>query len=301
MEHNNILDKWLNGELSSQELERFNANPDFDIYRNIDREIQKIEVPSHDVETGFADLLQRKSTSKKEIKIFRLSNVLKVAAIFVMLVMSYIFVANIPSTTTAPMANTEQLLLPDDSRITLNKDATVTYKKYGWAFDRNVTLEGEAFFEVAKGKKFTVTTEQGIVTVLGTKFNVSTKNNKFKVSCYEGLVSVSHNNRIFEVTPGNSYTFDNESNVNHIVYTSHPTWIFNESSFTNIDLYSVILALENQFGIAIKTENINVDLRYTGTFTHTNLEDALRTVTVPLNLSYRKDSKNGVTIYNSKK
>ncbi|MGJ8666769.1 MAG: FecR family protein [Patiriisocius sp.] len=301
MENSDILEKWLNGDLSPKELEAFNANPDFAIYRKIDREVQKIELPSHDVATGFNDLLKRKGTAKKEVKVFRLSNMLKIAAILTLLIMSYIFVSNIPSTVTAPMAKTEQVFLPDNSRITLNNDASISYKKYGWAFDRNVTLEGEAFFEVAKGKKFTVTTPQGIVTVLGTKFNVSTKNNTLSVSCFEGKVSATSRGKTVIVKKGDTFIFSDESISKYILYTAHPTWVFNESSFTDVDFINVIMAIENQYGITIKTENINVDLRYTGTFTHTNLEDALRTVTVPLNLSYRKDSKNGVTIYDSRK
>ncbi len=74
--------------------------------------------------------------------------------------------------------------LPDASKITLQKNTRVGYKKYSWPFNREVTLEGEAFFEVAKGETFTVTTSNGSVKVLGTSFNVNTKNDLLLISCY---------------------------------------------------------------------------------------------------------------------
>jgi transmembrane sensor len=42
-----------------------------------------------------------------------------------------------------------------------------------WSKERTLSLEGEAFFEVQKGSKFSVVTSDGIVEVLGTSFDVT--------------------------------------------------------------------------------------------------------------------------------
>ncbi|MFT7071859.1 MAG: ferric-dicitrate binding protein FerR (iron transport regulator) [Patiriisocius sp.] len=302
MENKELVHKWLNGEASPAELEALKKDPVFAAYANIDARTKQMETPEHDIYKGLEDLKTKRISPKKKVKIFRLSTIIKIAAIFALLAMSYVFVANIPTTVGTPMAETTTISLPDASRITLNENSNASYNKYGWPFNRTIQLEGEAFFEVAKGKTFRVATALGDVTVLGTKFNVSIRDNVLKVSCYEGLVAVTRNGTTFNISPGDSFTFsDLASTVNNKMYISHPTWIFNESSFINTRLGNVLMAIENQYGVTINTQNIDVDLQYTGTFTHNNLENALRTVTVPLNLSYRKNSKNDVLIYDSRK
>ena len=51
-------------------------------------------------------------------------------------------------------------------------------------------LLGKASFNVTKGKTFTVSTEAGDVTVLGTKFLVDQQGKKMFVNCEEGSVKV---------------------------------------------------------------------------------------------------------------
>ena len=80
--------------------------------------------------------------------------------------------------------------LPDSSFVALNMGSELYYTKKGWQTERRVELKGEAFFKVKKGSIFEVETDQGIISVLGTEFNVKSWNNYFEVTCYSGLVRV---------------------------------------------------------------------------------------------------------------
>jgi ferric-dicitrate binding protein FerR (iron transport regulator) len=51
---------------------------------------------------------------------------------------------------------------------------------------------------------FSVNTTAGVITVLGTQFNVKERN-YFEVHCYEGLVSVTHNNETIKLPPGKHF------------------------------------------------------------------------------------------------
>jgi ferric-dicitrate binding protein FerR (iron transport regulator) len=82
------------------------------------------------------------------------------------------------------------LVLPDGSLVSLNADSKVTYKPLIWRIMRSVKMEGEAYFEVEKGSKFVVSTKNGVVRVLGTKFNVLSRGETFSVSCISGRVEV---------------------------------------------------------------------------------------------------------------
>ena len=117
---------------------------------------------------------------------------------------SYYF-TSLDSITTTDLAEHTEVYLPDSSQVILNAESKISFNKKTWDENRNVTLEGEAFFKVAKGKRFTVATESGIITVLGTQFNVENRKNFFEVTCYEGLVSVTYNNKETKLAAGTSF------------------------------------------------------------------------------------------------
>ena len=80
--------------------------------------------------------------------------------------------------------------LPDHSKVNLNAQSSLTYFPYWWKLNRMVKLEGEGFFEVEKGRKFTVFSTKGITQVVGTSFNIFAREDIYKVTCITGSVKV---------------------------------------------------------------------------------------------------------------
>ena len=80
--------------------------------------------------------------------------------------------------------------LPDGSSVKLMQNSTLSYNKVSWLWGRKLNLFGSAFFDVTPGKTFTVRTEAGDVTVLGTKFLVEQEGKTITVNCEEGSVKV---------------------------------------------------------------------------------------------------------------
>ena len=303
MEAKKALKKWLDNQATPSDMEVLELWPDFDIYKKIDAHTKEILLPEHDIASGIKALNENPLFNKpRQIKpaVITMSRLLKIAAVFVLLAISGVYLTTLPTNIQAPITSIQTIELPDSSKITLNENSRVTYKKYGWPFKREVTLDGEAYFEVAKGKTFTVLTPKGKISVLGTSFNVKIENDILIVSCFEGFVSVKANGIDTLVSAGDSFSFS-PSLENQKLYTSKPTWIFNESSFVDLPLEVVLLEIEKHYKVTVTTKNIDVTLRYTGSFTHTNLEQALETVTLPLNLYFSKVSENEVQIYNPKK
>jgi len=74
----------------------------------------------------------------------------------------------------APSDQLSSLVLPDGSAIFLNAGSRISYKKGFGITHRNLTLKGEAFFEVkrAEGLPFRISAGEVMVRVTGTKFNV---------------------------------------------------------------------------------------------------------------------------------
>ena len=100
-------------------------------------------------------------------------------------------------------AETKEISLPESSQVIVNADSRLVYNKNKFNDDRELKLDGEAFFKVKPGSHFTVKTDQGTVTVLGTSFNVISRPGIFEVSCHTGKVLVTNNanEKLFQENP----------------------------------------------------------------------------------------------------
>jgi transmembrane sensor len=298
MNTENYLAKWLSGDLNDTELKAFKEHPEYQEYVRIAAHTKNWKAPGYDVSEQLA-LLKEKTNPVKESKVIKMNPAklwLRIAAAVVLIFGTTYFMMRDTQVTTE-FAQTETVILPDDSEIILNAGSHVSYNKLGWSGERKVALEGEAYFKVEKGQTFDVVTNQGTVSVLGTQFNVKDRENFFEVVCYEGLVKVTYNSRQTLLQPGESLrvVYGEVSEASRLD-VSEPSWITKESSFTSAPLHMVFDELERQYDVEVKgIENKDKPL-FTGGFKHDNLEMALKAVCVPLNLSYNINKDGTITI-----
>lgn len=99
------------------------------------------------------------------------------------------------NTITIPKGGVFQVSLPDGSKVWLNSESKLTFPIAFNAHDRVVSLEGEAYFDVAKdtNRPFIVQAGNLKVQALGTEFNVNAyKEHKIKTILTEGKIRVSN-------------------------------------------------------------------------------------------------------------
>lgn len=292
--------KWLNNELSSEEIEDLKQSEDLQTLEKIAHYSSQLETPKVD---AFAALeaFKAKNHSKKKTKVRTLDfkALYKVAAVLVvMLTSAYFLFFNNTKSFETQIAQTKTVTLPDNSEVILNSASKLSFNEKKWADKRALTLEGEAYFKVQKGQTFNVNTTSGVVTVLGTQFNVKERKNYFEVNCYEGLVSVTYNNETIKLPHGKTFRVINGIIENVEGFNAqNPSWIQQESSFSKIPLNQVIAELERQYDMKIKVKGVDTSKLFTGSFTHTDQEIALQAVTIPLKLSYKIQGKT-IIFYN---
>lgn len=107
------------------------------------------------------------------------------------------------------------VVLPDGTTVWLNSDSRLSYDiSYGRS-SRNVTLEGEGYFDVAKDSErpFTVHVDAYNVTALGTSFNISAykEESRTVTTLVEGRVRVCTSGLDTQLTDSQSITFDKDS------------------------------------------------------------------------------------------
>ncbi|MBC8767516.1 FecR family protein [Arenibacter sp. BSSL-BM3] len=295
----NYLAKWLNNELSEEEVVKFKESKEYASYVKLREATDNLVGPDFDMAKAWEDLNKQKAS--KESKVVKLNPFKKylsiAAAIALIFTATFLYYGTLNEEVSTQYAERAEIVLPDASEVQLNADSQISYSKKNWDNKRNIALNGEAYFKVAKGKRFTVTTENGTVTVLGTQFNVENRKGYFEVACYEGLVSVIYNKKEVKLPAGNSLVVINgEVQALEIPNIKEPSWIRNESNFKSIPLKYVLDEFQRQFNLEVATQNIDTEQLFTGSFSNTNKDLALQSISTPSQMKYKLEG-NKVLFY----
>jgi transmembrane sensor len=188
-------------------------------------------------------------------------------------------------------ARIETVSLPDGSTVVLNAASTLKYNKHNWQKARLVEMNGEAFFHVTKGSQFNVVTTTGVISVLGTTFNVYARGNKLEVFCKTGKVAVSNVKTV--ILKSGMKVLSVDGSMLKIVNVEQPhegSWQQGDFWFRSSPLKDVIAEIERQFDVTISYPNID-NRYYTGYFNRRSLNEALSTVLYPMQLNYQIKNK----------
>ena len=200
IEENNFLAKWLEGTISDQELESLVSEDDYIAYKKLKNGFDLLEKLERPVSPSFnvvKNKIDQKQNDKKHHQYYKLGFSIA-ATILVIFGLFFAFNSQEISYET-PYAEQKTVSLPDGSEVVLNAKSDINFTEKEWETNRNIKLNGEAFFKVKKGSTFTVQTSNGQVTFLGTQFNVKDTGAFFEVVCYEGKVSVTNNKKEYRL------------------------------------------------------------------------------------------------------
>lgn len=302
MDKEYLIEKWLADELTPAEMEEFQALDDYALNKAIIEGVAHFKADQFSKVADFSELEERLPSQATQPKVRTLhwtKPLLRVAAVAVIAIGLY-FTLFYNTTTRVETLAAEKVTveLPDESVVTLNALSEISFNKRNWDEKREVQLNGEAFFDVAKGAIFDVITEDGLVRVVGTEFNVKQRDGYFEVKCFEGVVRVSALDTDKELRVGDTYRLYNGEITFDEISGDEPTWTQNVSTFSRVNMTEVISELERQYNITVVFDDVNTDRLFTGGFVHNNLENALNSITEPMDLTYEMESSNLVRLKN---
>lgn len=297
MEENYKLAKWLDGEMTDAELKEFQADPDFPLYEKIKLYSSQLETPKFDEHKILSTVLETKKQTPKVVTL-KPNWFMRIAAVLVIgFGLFFAYNTFTPATELAENGKQTTFLLPDNSEVVLNSGSQIDYKKWNWDSNRKLELNGEAYFKVAKGKKFEVNTNLGKVSVLGTQFNVKARKDRFDVICFEGKVKVNFNTQEVILSPGQMVSFEgNEKIVSKTISDAKPVWLSKELSFEKEKLTAVLEEIQRQYNVTIDAKNIKSDQLFTGKIPTNNIDIALKTITSIYHLKYSKSTNSNYVI-----
>ncbi len=301
MDREYLIKKWLNDDLTSTEAQAFEKLEDYRLHEKIIEGAQYFKASKLEEAASIDAFYERfhKKTASEKSKSLDFSFILKIAAsVAIVFGIASFFWLRMDTTLHTVANHKTTILLPDNSKVGLNAVSTIVFNEKNWAQKREVQLEGEAFFEVAKGATFDVITDSGMVQVLGTKFNVKSRENYFEVQCFEGVVRVKVAGTEKKLHAGQTYRKLGDKQESSGITRVTPEWMDNTTTFKSVPFRMVVSEFERQYDVVIRLNKIDKNRLFTGGFVHDNLNDGLKAITLPLDLSYQIDDNNLINLFN---
>ncbi len=181
------------------------------------------------------------------------------------------------------------LTLPDGTKVILAGASKIKYAATFSEQNRNVYLDGQAFFEVQRDtlKPFIVHTNYGEVKVLGTSFNVSAYEADKEVITAVATGKVSYTSpqkdSVVLLLPGQKSTYNNNLKtllVTDVVEEADWAWTSGRISFSADSLGKIATALQRHFGKSVQFTNPQYKkFRYTGSFYNQSQSEILEMLT----------------------
>ncbi|QRX62689.1 FecR domain-containing protein [Dysgonomonadaceae bacterium zrk40] len=320
-----ILSKYFSGELNRSEgMKLFQQMKNDEQLRQEYIRLQNIYAltrlapePTQESEgkKGFSRFTHRMNEKKRQK---RMRFLLQYAAISLLLIASTFFLTRaltLPSTSATemntlyvPAGQRAQLTLHDGTQVWLNAQSTLTYPARFNRKRREVSVVGEAYFEVAENRKkpFIVTTQQLTMEVLGTEFNVYSypESGYTRTSLVEGALMVSEtgkNDKPVLLSPNQQVTYcENVIKLESLQNPEHLLWREGIYAFDNERLIDIIGKLELYYDITIQVEDPEIfNVCYTGKFRQRDgIDEILHILQKIQSFKIQKDKeKNMIILY----
>jgi len=212
-----------------------------------------------------------------------------------------------------PLGEKAQIILSDGSHVWINSASKLRYPVQFGEISRDVTLEGEAFFDVVKkhGKTFVVNTRDVKVNVLGTAFNVKCYpgDKKTQTIVVRGEVKVEEvngNQKAIIIKPNEMATLHEQTTtsrqasqapqftVNKVDPENLVSWKDQLLVFAGETFEDLAVKMERWFNVKIKIDNDELKSeRFNGKFVHNEtvyqVLEAIK-ITTPINYKVEKDT-----------
>ena len=294
------IDQWLSEDPNNQKvLEEILAAS------NLSSRME--EMDEYDAVTAWKLLVQKALISKKEktIRMWKLAAaVLLIVGLGGIIAQFYILHDVKPETellntkVVTQRGQTSKVILPDSTVVYLNSATELVYTNHFMAENRNVQVNGEAYFEVSKDAQnpFTVSMDNVMVQVHGTEFNVRTdeRDQTIDVILDEGKVELMHEEAAFKNTmlnPGQRAQINGlhtQFTIDEVDSYKYTSWRDGILIFQDDPMSEVFKKLESWYDVDIEIQDQEIyDLNFNATIMDESLEEIFDLMSYTCNIDYK--------------
>lgn len=189
------------------------------------------------------------------------------------------------TTVSADYGQISKVLLPDSTQIWINSGSTIRYNNQFSATNRDIDLDGEAYFKVHKNKELplVVSSDELRVKVLGTSFSVMAypEEKTIDIVLEEGKVELNSANQSsfrYEMKPGEKTSFNKTTKVlSHAMVNTElfTSWKEGTINIYNLPLNELVIKLERRYNQKFEVEESIKNLPYNFTIKNEDLSSIL--------------------------
>lgn len=199
------------------------------------------------------------------------------------------------ATVTSPRGQITSMTLFDGTTVWLNSGSSLKYSNQFGQIRREVTLEGEALFEVKKDvkKSFVVNMGNSTVEVHGTTFNAKNYHDEKEVVLLEGKIEFKNLSKSIVMSPNDRVTVNKSTEevaVDKVNGSEYKSWIGGKINFDNETLDDLVLRLERWYDIEFEFEKPNIrSYKFSGVINKDkSLDYTLRIIELTNKVKFRK-------------
>ncbi|WP_455584641.1 FecR family protein [Bacteroides sp.] len=314
---NNILEKYIHGSISEEEYNELKQRIQDDSDRSIPDMLD--DCWQNDLNIHVMPQRAKERTRKhidekikKDIRRMWLKRASAIAASLLLpvLILSTVYLyrevnhyKQIPNIVSVNRGQRAGITLPDGTIVHLNSESKLTYTPDFNGKLREVSLEGEAFFEVTpnKEKPFIVKTSVFNVEVLGTSFNVSVYNdeNIVETALIEGKVKLTMNkcpSKPVYLAPSQKFVYskdERKGGISIMEEDSELAWKQGILAFNAVPLKEVLRRIERWYGVTIHYDKDSlVNDKFTGQFKMISIQEMMNILRIHYNLKFKIENNN---------
>ncbi len=210
-----------------------------------------------------------------------------------------------PRVYTAGASEIREVMLPDQSLVQLNAQSEIRLDPNFNETQRKLYLSGQAFFRVTDaGKPFLVQTDNGLVEVMGTAFDVKNRYDRTEVVVREGLVKITsvydHDSLLLRANERSVIEEDHTIRSKEAVDAAYMIgWLDNRFVFDQTPLTEAVDEIERRYGVDIKIAGTRSEtLSMSGSYAYKSIDSTLQSFCLALDLKFNKE--NGTYIIRDK-
>lgn len=292
-----ILERYVKKEATQSEVEL--------VETYLDKKAEKKKaVPFNIEEVKHRLYSQIEASINREHQTDRLKNVYRkwAVAASILMVFGTFFFAFVDFSTkvvevTTAYGERKEVQLPDGTLVTLNSGSSLRYPEKFNGDQREVALNGEAFFDVFRDtlKPFTIKTGKLRTQVLGTSFNINAfqESDSIRVSVVEGKVMVHDAMAVKEILLPNQQLKYNKKDQGYRTsrYDSSidRAWSSNVIYFNGTSLAEAAKILERWYNVTIEITDADLDDKMvTGKYNDPKLDETLESLGFLMNIEFRQ-------------
>lgn len=193
------------------------------------------------------------------------------------------------------------IILPDGSRVWMNSASKVSYNSDFNVNNRDISLQGEAYFEVAAchDHPFVVKVQDVSVTAIGTKFNVKaySEDRTIVTTLVEGKVVTESSGQSLMLAPNQEAVYDKVSGLiskADLQDAAHAVpWMQNGILLQDHSLEEIAVILERMYNVNVVFDDDRVrKYSFTGLIRNNSLSNILELIsgTSPVNYTMTTDT-----------